>query len=83
MSARGSCISFDSYIKPQQNADNFFHVTVVYLLIPTSNHNQVCAVEVVHLVVYLLIPTLNHNNDTTISHAAKVVYLLIPTSNHN
>ena len=33
------CISFDSYIKPQlYNTANAFK-SVVYLLIPTSNHN--------------------------------------------
>ena len=55
------CISFDSYIKPQRQMDNVFCQTVVYLLIPTSNHNE----SVVNLnlgsVVYLLIPTSNHN----------------------
>ena len=37
-----SCISFDSYIKPQlaRNRSHFFWV--VYLLIPTSNHNLNC-----------------------------------------
>ena len=35
-----SCISFDSYIKPKLSikADKF--ISVVYLLIPTSNHNK-------------------------------------------
>ena len=33
------CISFDSYIKPQQCACNRVPFLVVYLLIPTSNHN--------------------------------------------
>ena len=34
------CISFDSYIKPQpcHSVLPYFHV--VYLLIPTSNHNK-------------------------------------------
>ena len=31
--------SFDSYIKPQPITENATHVFVVYLLIPTSNHN--------------------------------------------
>ena len=40
INAIDGCISFDSYIKPQQ-----FHVSpaedlVVYLLTPTSNHNS-------------------------------------------
>ena len=34
------CISFDSYIKPQLGYINTGLDTVVYLLIPTSNHNQ-------------------------------------------
>ena len=34
---------------------------VVYLLIPTSNHNFLCLLNVNHRVVYLLIPTSNHN----------------------
>ena len=40
------CISFDSYIKPQRSVilNNFF--CVVYLLIPTSNHNAVAMLAV-------------------------------------
>ena len=33
------CISFDSYIKPQLDKDKIIVSVVVYLLIPTSNHN--------------------------------------------
>ena len=33
------CISFDSYIKPQLSVSNQLQNLVVYLLIPTSNHN--------------------------------------------
>ena len=33
------CISFDSYIKPQLLAVTHAFSAVVYLLIPTSNHN--------------------------------------------
>ena len=33
------CISFDSYIKPQLVTFNVHLLQVVYLLIPTSNHN--------------------------------------------
>ncbi len=33
------CISFDSYIKPQQINVCYRYPEVVYLLIPTSNHN--------------------------------------------
>ena len=62
-----------------------FHVlqVVVYLLIPTSNHNaqRIALAEV--LVVYLLIPTSNHNLHGILHKGNFVVYLLIPTSNHN
>ena len=34
------CISFDSYIKPQLDAIILSLFLVVYLLIPTSNHNS-------------------------------------------
>ena len=34
------CISFDSYIKPQLLCCLACHISVVYLLIPTSNHND-------------------------------------------
>ena len=36
-----SCISFDSYIKPQLRHYTEISLCVVYLLIPTSNHNCV------------------------------------------
>ena len=38
-----SCISFDSYIKPQPDAQSLMIWLVVYLLIPTSNHNGIDA----------------------------------------
>ena len=78
-----SCISFDSYIKPQ--LINFFvHVCiVVYLLIPTSNHNARFDITAQIIVVYLLIPTSNHNSIIQAVTFRCVVYLLIPTSNHN
>ena len=34
------CISFDSYIKPQLILTTLTKMLVVYLLIPTSNHNK-------------------------------------------
>ena len=34
------CISFDSYIKPQHESNQLRNLPVVYLLIPTSNHNS-------------------------------------------
>ena len=77
------CLSLDSYIKPQPFEDRIVHHYVVYLLIPTSNHNTPLEVGRPRLVVYLLIPTSNHNWSTLRKNAKKVVYLLIPTSNHN
>ena len=38
---QASCISFDSYIKPQLMLKLKILKQVVYLLIPTSNHNNV------------------------------------------
>ena len=79
----GSCISFDSYIKPQHSNDDNLYVGVVYLLIPTSNHNPLAAAACLKRVVYLLIPTSNHNEVSNLIVGSEVVYLLIPTSNHN
>ena len=56
-----SCISFDSYIKPQLWNKVYLIWTVVYLLIPTSNHNSRTSFLNLEYVVYLLIPTSNHN----------------------
>ena len=39
---KSSCISFDSYIKPQRLLRMMLNILVVYLLIPTSNHNDAC-----------------------------------------
>ena len=58
-----SCISFDSYIKPQLVSVLFTNNWVVYLLIPTSNHNSSHVYCTSRWVVYLLIPTSNHNYD--------------------
>ena len=60
-----SCISFDSYIKPQLRQEGDSPFCVVYLLIPTSNHNHVYFVIFHNQVVYLLIPTSNHNGSCT------------------
>ena len=56
-----SCLSLDSYIKPQLPTDFWRRTRVVYLLIPTSNHNALLAGSARPVVVYLLIPTSNHN----------------------
>ena len=55
------CISFDSYIKPQPCRWCRKDRKVVYLLIPTSNHNYTWKQATQLFVVYLLIPTSNHN----------------------
>ena len=60
-SFRFGCISFDSYIKPQLCLLKVLFWVVVYLLIPTSNHNAFLFIFAACLVVYLLIPTSNHN----------------------
>ena len=39
LAAQESCLSLDSYIKPQLQPHIDYFSTVVYLLIPTSNHN--------------------------------------------
>ena len=78
-----SCISFDSYIKPQPIALRDKDEYVVYLLIPTSNHNFESDYIDTAKVVYLLIPTSNHNGSGSSKKIYRVVYLLIPTSNHN
>ena len=67
-----SCISFDSYIKPQLLSNNVETNFVVYLLIPTSNHNQLLIHQVRKLVVYLLIPTSNHNNERKCSRPSEL-----------
>ena len=77
------CISFDSYIKPQLMLLSSLFELVVYLLIPTSNHNRLLINRYRLLVVYLLIPTSNHNYKSQNPDVFLVVYLLIPTSNHN
>ena len=62
LSVNVSCISFDSYIKPQLPAGAECQQSVVYLLIPTSNHNWFASSSISPKVVYLLIPTSNHNS---------------------
>ena len=57
------CLSLDSYIKPQLAPADSIQAAVVYLLIPTSNHNLSLIYQHARRVVYLLIPTSNHNDD--------------------
>ena len=77
------CISFDSYIKPQPSLRYTMMMRVVYLLIPTSNHNHELRTHAPFHVIYLLIPTSNHNSWHRLVWRQHVVYLLNPTSNHN
>ena len=55
------CISLYSYIKPQPCHCSQFLGFVVYLYIPTSNHNYHQSLNHNFWVVYLYIPTSNHN----------------------
>ena len=57
-----SCISFESYIKPQLILICSVKLHVVYLLNPTSNHNRLLSCSRCSAVVYLLNPTSNHNS---------------------
>ena len=68
------CISFDSYIKPQQCVGTVCCLDVVYLLIPTSNHNSSLTNAGALSVVYLLIPTSNHNLHL-ILHVVTLLYI--------
>ena len=56
-----SCISLYSYIKPQPQSERQEFYRVVYLYIPTSNHNLMFHHADSCVVVYLYIPTSNHN----------------------
>ena len=55
------CLCLYSYIKPQQCANVKSCDCVVYVSIPTSNHNCPVIVCCCWLVVYVSIPTSNHN----------------------
>ena len=57
----GCCISYYSYIKPQRWHSMNTKRPVVYLTIPTSNHNRNWFRSCQFRVVYLTIPTSNHN----------------------
>ena len=77
------CISYDFYIKPQLKWHCHHKLTVVYLMISTSNHNPRSGNTHRAKVVYLMISTSNHNKDGHSTWPQKVVYLMISTSNHN
>ena len=55
------CLSSCSYNKPQPFRHLPFRGTVVYHLVPTSNHNRDNTRKQHVLVVYHLVPTSNHN----------------------
>ena len=62
-----SCISFDSYIKPQHNSGSLWTTKVVYPLIPTSNHNtngQVYNSRPLYILWFL-------HQTTTLSHQSR------------
>ena len=56
---------------------------IIYILIPTSNHNHFGKNAWKEIVVYLLYPTSNHNICLRHLRSPGVVYLLYLTSNHN
>ena len=55
------CLSSCSYIKPQRRLASPAEASVVYHLVPTSNHNAGYVPLLLCLVVYHLVPTSNHN----------------------
>ena len=55
------CLSSCSYIKPQHVVNSSLHYSVVYHLVPTSNHNYEARYLSRQSVVYHLVPTSNHN----------------------
>ena len=55
------CLSSCSYIKPQRNGRYPLCGSVVYHLVPTSNHNKAAIASILDKVVYHLVPTSNHN----------------------
>ena len=77
------CLSSCSYIKPQLHNNKTTGISVVYHLVPTSNHNHFGISVPDSDVVYHLVPTSNHNRKTLGEIQQEVVYHLVPTSNHN
>ena len=74
ITAPQSCISFVSYIKPQQHLQLHGQHHVVYLSFPTSNHNLSTCSAVGASVVYLSFPTSNHNFPS-LKNRAKKLYI--------
>ena len=77
-----SCISFESYIKPQHRLDHRQPSLVVYLLNPTSNHNPPALIRHCCGVVYLLNPTSNHNYfaHVVVLHTLYIFWILHQTT---
>ena len=70
----GRCISFDSYIKPQRLSYWWRLADVVYLLIPTSNHNLKSLLYAAH---QLYIFWFLHQTTTTVLSVLKITKLYI------
>ena len=77
-----SCISFDSYIKPQPSVVIEVSTEVVYLLIPTSNHNLL-RIDNINISCISFDSYIKPQLSVALAVLPYVVYLLIPTSNHN
>ena len=71
-----SCLSSCSYIKPQQKRIGRAGASVVYHLVPTSNHNNYNAYFQDMVVVYHLVPTSNHNKKEKWKIALKLFIIL-------
>ena len=83
MESLGSCISFDSYIKPQPSIAVHLR-TICCISFDSYIKPQLPSECLLDLcVVYLLTPTSNHNWQVCLYRHGVVVYLLTPTSNHN
>ena len=76
------CISFDSYIKPQLVVAITMGEAVVYLLIPTSNHNLPCSV-VLRLELYIfwfLHQTTTQKSKVDSAHSLYIFWFLHQTT---
>ena len=79
------CISYYSYIKPQQWNQFIVGTDVVYRTIPTSNHNYQGTHYHADWVVYRTIPTSNHNRLLLLEFVSKlyIVLFLHQTTTYN
>ena len=83
MSDIWSCISFDSYIKPQLSEHRIERNGGCISFDSYIKPQLAPAILISPRVVYLLTPTSNHNSTNVELELDIVVYLLTPTSNHN